>query len=479
MDNILTTLNAGSGIDVKALVGQLVEAERAPRTRLLDDRQARVESRISALGQFRSGLDALVGALDTRLGSGALAGQPSVSDPSILTFRVDPGVTIPRQQLEVRQLARGQTLSSAVVADPAAPVGQGQLTIRFGSVAGSSDATGYAAGSLPDLAVTIGPGDDSLTGLRNAINDAAARTGVPVQAQIVTDSSGSRLLLRGGLGQQSGFVISTDPALSAFAFGVGVSGGLDRTQAAADALVAIDGVELRRPANSIADLIPGARLSLAKAAPGTIVTLEAVRDPAQLAQAVRDIASALNELASLGRQLSNSQPATGSAGALVSDSATRRALQALGGLTSRQLITPSVGTPGRLSEVGLTVDRNGSFTVDEARLSRAVEVSPAAVEALVTALNSPATAEKPAGPLRQLAESFRLAAQGSAGQPTALQREAAAITREREALEARLTRTRENYTRQFAALDRAVGQSKALQSFLKQQIDLWTKPLNS
>lgn len=475
MVNILTSLSAGSGIDVKALTEQLVAAEKEPRQKLLDLRFQRVEARISALGQFRSALDALVAALDTRLGSGALSGIPAVSDSSVLTFTVEPGSTIPRQSIEVRQLARGQTLASAPIADAAAPVGQGTLTIRFGAVAESAEAGAFTPSPLDSLVVTIGPGEDSLVGLRNAINDAAAVAGAPIQAQIVSDANGSRLMLRGGLGEASGFTVETsgDAGLDAFGFGEGVAGGLERTQTATDALVAIDGVELRRPANAISDLIPGARLSLARAAPGQYVTLEAVRSGAELAQSVRDVSGALNELAALGRLLSSGS--SGVAGALTADGGTRRALQQLANLTSQPLIPASGGGPVRLSDIGLTLDRDGNFIVDEARLTRAVASHPAAVEALVTALNSKASGTQAAGPLRQLAASFRLAAEGSAGQPTALQLEKAAIARDQTALNERTERAQSNYTRQFAALDLAVGRSRAMQSYLQQQIDLWTK----
>ena len=193
MANILTSLSAGSGIDVKALTEQLVAAEKAPRSELLDARQARVDARISALGQFRSALDALVGALGTRIGSGALSGIPAVSDTSVLSMTVDPGAVVQRQQLEVRSLARGQTLASAP-RDAAAPVGLGTLTFRFGAVAGSDAATGFVAGVQDDLVVTVAEGDNSLEGLRNAINDAAAVAGAPLQAQIVSDTNGARLL---------------------------------------------------------------------------------------------------------------------------------------------------------------------------------------------------------------------------------------------------------------------------------------------
>ncbi|MFN7173831.1 MAG: flagellar filament capping protein FliD [Thermaurantiacus tibetensis] len=477
MTNILASLNAGSGLDTRGIVNELVEAGRAPRLKQLDARQARLDARVSAAGQFRAALDALVAALDRRLGSGAISGIPRVSDPAILSLTLAPGTIVPRQSIEVRALARPQTLASAPVADPAAPMGGGTLTLRFGTVAGETAATGFTPAGRPDLTVTIDADDSSLDGIRRAINDAAAVAGAPVQAQIVTDAGGARLLLRGGFGAEAGFIVEAagSPTLEAFAFGPAVTGGLERTQAAADAVLALDGLEIRRPGNSIADLVPGARLSLARAAPGAPVLVEAQRDPAELAQAVRDIAGALNELQALGRELSAADPATGTAAALASDSATRRVLQSLGALTGRTLLEPDGSAPTRLADLGLTRDRTGQFTIDEGRLLRAVEQAPARVEALLTAVNAPAGPGRPGGPLRELASSFRLATQGRPGEPSALAREAQALARERAQLEARTERNREALTRQFALLDRAVGQSKALQAYLDQQIALWTR----
>jgi len=477
MPTIINTLGAGSGLDVQSLVAQLADAERAPRQQLLDQRQARVDSRISAMAQYRSALDSLVGALDSRVQSGVLGGIPTISDPSILTMRVDPGAIIPRQQLEVRQLARAQTLSSAPVSDASAAIGLGSFTISFGKVAGTAEATGFVQQGPADLSITIGADRNSLTGLKDAINDAAALAGAPLQAQIVSDSGGTRLLLRGSSGEASGFTVTSsgDVSLQAFDFNQAVPGGLSRSLTALDAEVAIDGVVLKRPGNAIADLIPGARLALGKAQPGTLVTLEANRDSTELSIAVTDIASAFNELSALGRELTRGAGSTGSAGALVADSATRRAVGGLAQLIGRPLIAPSGTAPTTLSAIGLTVTREGAFTIDSSRLDRAVRDHPASVERIVTALNAKATGFSPAGPLRQLADSFRLAAQGSPGQQTALQREATEISRQRQSLDGRITRYRETLTRQFAALDRAVGESRATQSFLTQQIDLWTR----
>lgn len=477
MASVFNSLNVGSGLDVRSLVTGLVEAERAPRAEALTAREARVAARISAQGQFRTAIDALVTALGTRVASGSLSGIPAVSDPSILTMRVDPGTLVARQTLEVRALAQGQTLSSGTGVDPEAPVGLGTLTFRFGTVAGTTAATGFTPGRIADLTVTVTPGDDSLEGLRRAINDAAAVAGAPVQAQIVRDADGSRLLLRGSMGQESGFIIETsgDPSLGRFAFSNTGPSNLSRTQVAQDARVAVDGVELRRPANAIDDLVPGARLALGRAAPGTLVTVSAARDTAELAQVVRDVAGALDELSAIGRELSSSGTATGSAGALVSDSSARRALGNLARLTTEAILPENGAAPRRLSDIGISLTREGNFTVNEARLAAAVRDHPAAIEAMITAVNRPASFGQPAGALRAIGDQFRVATTPAAGQPTALQREQADIARQRGLLETRMARLTETYTRQFAALDRNVGQSRALQDFLTQQIDIWTR----
>jgi flagellar hook-associated protein 2 len=475
MNSVIQSLNAGSGIDVRGLTDSLVAAEREPRAKLLDDRSARVEARISAMAQFRGGLDGVVNALEGRIRSGSLSGIPAVSDPSVLGLQVAAGRTIARQQIEVRGLAQGQTLASAPITDAAAAVGQGTLTIRFGSVAGTAAATGFTPGTGAALTVTIGPDRDSLTGLRDAIIDAAAQAGVAFDARILSDSAGARLQLRGALGEAQGFVVETSGSveLERFAFGVG-SAGLERAQAATDARIAVDGLELKRPSNRVTDLVAGATLELRKAAPGQLVTIEAVRDPAELAQAVRDLAQTLNELVGFGRTLSAGAGAGGSAGALVADGTTRRVLQQLGSLSSRQLVPANGTAPTRLSELGLSVDRTGVFRVDEAVLARATTDRPEAAEALLTALNVRSSFTTPPGPLRQMAELFRTAAVGAPGQPTALAREQAAIARDRAALDARVESLRDSYTRQFTRLDIAVGQSRQLRTYLQQQIDLWT-----
>lgn len=472
--SIVRSLGAGSGLDSAALVQALVRAQREPVEKLLDQRAARVEARISGLGQFRAALDALNNALGQRVASGSLGPIATVSDPSILSFRTDPGVTLAPRSIRVLALAASQILSSAPVADPQAPIGEGSLTIRFGVVAGTGPAEGFTAGSLPDLQVAIGPDRVGLAGIRDAINDAAAQGSAPVRAELVADAGGTRLVLRGDPGAAIGFIVEAtgDPALAAFQFAPGAA-GLQRSAVSADAELMLDGLPVRRATNEIADLLPGARLTLLRAQPDAAVSVAADRLPSELAQVVRDMAGALNELVAIGRDLTRGAAGGGTAGALVADSTARRVVQGLAGLTTRPVVAGE--GPTSLAAIGVTTSREGVISVNEAILAKAVADDPAAVERIIRALAEPAGFFSAGSPLRQLGSQLTTALQGRAGQPGALQRESQDIARQRLLLDQRMSRAETGLVRQFQQLDSRVGEFRSIEAALKLQIDLWRR----
>ena len=57
--NFVSALGAGSGVDVKSLAGNLVEAERAPRKERIDNRIAKTEAKISGYGAMKFALSDL------------------------------------------------------------------------------------------------------------------------------------------------------------------------------------------------------------------------------------------------------------------------------------------------------------------------------------------------------------------------------------------------------------------------------------
>lgn len=360
------SLGIGSGLDITSLVNGLAEAERAPKEALIKRREEANAAKISALAEASGAIDSFASALSSLISGGTLFTQPSVSDTSILSAATVAGSQLSSlsSQIEVVQLAKAQTLSSVGLASSTAPVGEGQLTLTTGS------------GSF---VVTIDSTNNTLEGLAAAINGQNAG----VTASIVTDQGTAKLVLKGATGAANAFTLSvpdgTASGLERFAFGSGVAGGMTEAQAAQDAIVKLDGVEVRRASNSFKDLIPGVQFDLKKAAPGTIVNLGITRPTAAIEQAVNDFVAAYNELNTL---LANATApgVNGAGGPLRGDLSIRDMRRQLGQLTSTVL--NSRGSIKTLAEIGVRTNRDGSLSLSAMQLQQALQNDPQGVEAL-------------------------------------------------------------------------------------------------
>jgi flagellar hook-associated protein 2 len=465
-DSIAVTLGAGSGIDTKALVSSLVDAQFAAKSKALTARKETLTAQISALSQLRSGLTGFSTALTNLVSGGSLSTQPVSSDKSILGVSLLPGANIGglSANLEVRQLATAQVVTSGVVADKAAAFGKGSLTITLGTVAWSGDTpTGITpkAGATP-VTITIGDGQNSLAGIANAIN--AAKAGVT--ATVITDATGSRLSIKGATGAEQGFAISVTedaaaPGLAALAYNAGAP-TMTLNGKSQDAKVALDGVEVLRPSNSFSDLIPGVKLDLVKAAPGQNIALTTSRPTEALAQAVNDFVSTYNELIGVLK----TETALG-VGVLRSDNGVKEMARQLRELTGRNINAgAATGEPFSLAQLGVATNRDGTLTVNASTLQSAISNSGAAVEKILT-VGLPAA-------LRSVSLTLTAPAGGLSASQTGYTRLQSALAKEEEriALDTETLRTR--LTRQFAGMDARVSAYKATQSFLDQQIKSWT-----
>ncbi|WP_331709217.1 flagellar cap protein FliD N-terminal domain-containing protein, partial [Sphingomonas sp. CCH20-B6] len=225
MESITSTLGAGSGINITELVNGLVEAQFAIKTQRLEARSETLTAQISAVGSLKSGINNLASALGSVTRSGTLATQPTSGNPNIVRASPVVGTKIENlsASIEVRQLATAQSSYTAPIADPAAAVGTGTLTLTLGTATVSNGAmTGFTAGTGTPVDIAIDASNSSLTGIRDAIN--AARAGVT--ASIVADSAGSRLILKGATGEAQAFTLTATedagaPGLAALNVGVG------------------------------------------------------------------------------------------------------------------------------------------------------------------------------------------------------------------------------------------------------------------
>src|SRR3546814_8449349 len=77
-----------------------------------------------------------------------------------------------------------------------APVGEGTLTISFGTVTGAFPTPAGFSPNCKSVTITIGPDNNSLVGLQQAIN--ASDSGLT--ASIIQDTGGARLVIKGETG---------------------------------------------------------------------------------------------------------------------------------------------------------------------------------------------------------------------------------------------------------------------------------------
>lgn len=447
MVSIANTLGVGSGVDTQALIDALVAADRKPREDALKLRSDKATARVSGMAQVTSALDALVSAMASRTRNGALGPLPASTDSGIVAARSLAGATRALQptSVEVLALAGGQTLVSGALAAPGATVGQGILSITLGTLTPDGQGDFGFAGAGDAVEITIGPGDDSLTGLAVAIN----RSGAGVRASIVDDGNGARLVLKGPTGAKSAFIVtaSGDAGLDRFVHRPGLT-AMTGAGTAQDARLVVDGITVTRPSNTITDLIGGVGLEIGKT--GT-VTIAASRDTAGLATAVADLVDAVNALHGLTATLTRSGEGSG---ALAGDATLRQLERNLAALT----------TGAGLAALGVSTQRDGTMTVDSAKLSAALARDPDGAEALLAGLSGTN------GALTK--------ARGAIGTDSRLAREQRAISTAQARMENSTTTLRAQLTRQYAAMERAVGGFKATQSFLDQQIKAWNSSDN-
>jgi flagellar hook-associated protein 2 len=364
--SIAASLGIGSGLDTAQLATDLAAAQKAPKEKLIAARETANTSKISTLAGLASGIDGFATALSSLISGGSLYTQPSSSNAAALGVSAVAGGRIGglAATMRIDALALGQTIASDSIASATGPIGQGSMTLTT------------ARGTF---AVPIGADDDSLSGLARAINGANAG----VAASVVSDTTGSRLVIKGAIGASGAFTLTadagSDAGLSAFAYDGAGGGGMTLAQKAQDASIVLDGVTVTRASNTISDLIPGVKLEL-KAVTSTAVAIGSTQPVAEMRQAVVDFVGAYNELKTALDSATASGLNGGTAGALRSDSGVREMIRQLGKLSSTQLV--SSGSVTTLADLGVRTGNDGKLSVNTTRLDAVLASDPAGVEAM-------------------------------------------------------------------------------------------------
>ncbi|WP_372833832.1 flagellar filament capping protein FliD, partial [Pontibacterium sp.] len=380
-NNIISSLGAGSGIDVSGLVDGLVAVEKAPLEGRLDSRQEKLEAQISAYGVLKSSLSEFQGVLKP-LSEADTFNARSVSFPDsdvITPDKLEANAQVGAYQIEVLGVAQSQSLATAAISDTGAALGAGDITFRFGEwdsyTAPADPALGRPSGFAQNAdkdALTISlDDDDSLQDLVRKINEAD----VDLQASIIQTDGQSQMLLTAPSGAKNAIQI-TAPDHAQFAFEDGVDSQLIQTQAAADATLQINGLDVSRESNNIDDVIPGLSFSVNKASAGDKITFSISEDSSTGEQAVRDFVEAYNSLYETLKNLTGTSTDAESeevtVGGLSKDGSAKNMLSQI-----RQMMNSMV--PGidsgfsALSNIGIRTELDGTIEIIEDEFKDAID----------------------------------------------------------------------------------------------------------
>ena len=365
--SILTSLGASS-IDTSSLVDQLATAAIADKKAALTTRESSNTAKISDLAAAVNSVTTFSSSLSTLISGGSLFTQPNSSNSSIVNVSAVAGARLSNLSatIKVSQLATAQTLTAAPLTSAASPVGLGTLSLTVGS---------------QTKTITIDATNNSLAGLAKAIKD----TGLGVTASTVSDSTGTRLVVKGATGDANSFSLTMASGnageLDRFVYDP-VSydpdnvTGLTLQQEAQNAELTVDGVPVSKATNSFTDVIEGVKIDLASAAPNTTVTIGSTQPVDAIKQAVGDFVAAFNEMKTSLATM------TGVNGTLRGDAGLRTLIQRLGALTSTKLTYATDGSPTTLAEIGVSTNRDGTLALNSGKLSAAMTANPDAIEAM-------------------------------------------------------------------------------------------------
>lgn len=437
----LSSPGIGSGLDVNAIVDQLVALERRPIT-LLETAKTRLDTQLSSYGLMQSYLGNLQ-SIAAKLADPAnwTRNTGSSSDDAVAVLAGD-GAIAGTYEVEVQALASAQSMSSAVFADPS-DLGTGTLTITRG-------------GETFDI--EIAAGETSLQAVRDKINAA----GAGVSASIVQDASGPLLILTGTeTGAANAFTVSVAGATGSLA-SLAYPGGMVERRVAADAQFTINGVPLSSAQNHLDNVIDGLSLTLTRLTTAPVqVTIAA--DKAAMSKDIGDFITAYNELNRFLAAQTAYDEASRQAGALQGDRTAVGLISKLRALV--QVPSPASAVFGRLSDLGISLQKDGSLQLDQAKLDAAL-ADPTEV--------GKALSHEGDG----LAVGFEALADGMLGSEGALTLRSEGLQasidrneRDQERLEDRVERVRERLLRQYSALDNTIGQLSGLGSLVTQQLD--------
>ena len=374
----ISSAGIGSGLDIEGIISSLMAAERLPLSKVSTERTA-INTKISIYGIIKNSFADLKTATDKLTNLSNLNPLKATStDDKVVSATASSANAKGSYSIEVSQLAKAQSVATLGVATADTVVGTGSLTITLGSYDSNTNTFTDNADKTP-VTINIGAGQQTLEGVRQAINEANAG----VNASIVNDGAGSRLVLTSkDTGAVNGFKLevadddgnNTNVAgLSRLAYDptalAGSGKNADTLQAAQNANFTINNLPVSKASNTVSDAVEGLTLNL-KAVTTTPINLEVGLDDAALKTTLDGFVTAYNKIRG---NLKDQQQKDATLSKETTPSSLERGLR---NILREQVAQYGIG----LSDIGLSFDKDGVLSLNKSKLDTAVAADPAILE---------------------------------------------------------------------------------------------------
>lgn len=546
--SIISSLNAGSGVDVKTLAQNLVDAEKAPQADAINAKLDKTEARITGYASVKFILDNLkskFAALDDLGDFNSLSA--SNSQTTAFSAEISPTAASGNHSISVSQIAQGQRSISNRGYSLSDTVGPTTLKMNVGGT------------QLTDISISTGT---SLSSLVSSINNQWSSSGISAQLVnkgdaaddptqpyylVISGPSGvSNSFSFSGLGtsrvSSSGFASSTSTldsttlnlslsgsALSAidvsagtsisdvvnqinsdwgasgitariiddgdaaaspsqrYRIGIDYSGsgtmtfsGLETRdpgllQQARNAKLTVDGVAVQSKTNVVTDVIKGIKLNLTGTTSGS-ASLNLTRNLDDIQTKIKALVDAYNDVNTVLNNAADAASTAETFGAtLVGDSSVRMIKRQVRDLFFTESNTPSNDVKS-LRDVGISVDRDGKMTLDDAALTEALQNSFEDVVKMLSASRSTPTTLKSlaSGAAGEAVKKLSdlIGPSGMLATQTANAKATEARYKDQlSALEDRMSRLLDRYNTQFTAMETLINQINSTKSSLKSTFD--------
>jgi flagellar hook-associated protein 2 len=314
---------------------------------------------------------------------------------------------------------------------------------------------------LGGQSISVPAGQETPQGVVDAINNA----NVGLSAYLVNTGASSnpyKIVVNGGTGLDKSFTLS----------GLG-DANASQGQAAKDAELTVDGVQVTSATNTVSGVIPGVSLTLRGTNHPQSTPVVLANDTSQVTTRVNALVTAYNDASNLMNEVTNPKSTLATYGAtMVGNSTVQRLRDEMRQMVQVKSDSFPSNDVAYLHDIGVQIDSKGVMTVDSVKLGTAVNSDFSNTVKLLTGnqeqLSQYAVAT-PAGiagvASRKL--SAMLSSTGSLStESTNATGNVSKYQDDLKKLDDRMQRLLERYSKQFAAMDSIVGQSKSTQTGL-------------